>query len=381
VRGRACVAGASSPAASPAARCIVDWRRCPTEEKTQRPIVGTLLPSLSQGRGMNRAERRPSAGFHHGHHYLCVARHVEHDPIQIRTATRDPNELTWGDRLHQETVPRRALHRRSTGGCHQELETTPAFSVEQRRRRWWISTFPGVSQRCSSFRFRTRGSWSTLTTGLATEGRSTGHSHRRDSRGSVAALAPVGPDRCVTTRLVAGSVLDYASGTVDRFTGFVIMAVVFLEPWLLALCIAVGSGRQRRSHFWVRVLLAALALPALIAAFVGVARQRVLPLPDDDAGKELLTLLFVVGVIALMFVPGLLYRRSDRSPGPSESDGGGAGPGRPRPSPDGPRGGVPLPDAEQARARDRDHETPKLDDRKRRRPTHEPRRTPAATNA
>ena len=196
----------------------------------------------------------------------------------------------------------------------------------------------------------------------------------------MATPAPVGPDRRVTTRLVAGSVLNYPSSTVDRFTSFVIMTVVVLEPFLVALWIAVGSGRQRRSHFWGRALLAGLALPVLMAALVGVAHQRVLPLPDDDAGKELLTLLFFLGVIALMFVPGLLYRRSDRSPGPSESDGGGAGPGPPRPAPDGPRGGVPLPDADQARTRARDHHTPKLDDRKRRRPGHEPRRTPAATN-
>jgi hypothetical protein len=158
------------------------------------------------------------------------------------------------------------------------------------------------------------------------------------------------------------------------------MTVVFLEPFLVALWIAVGSGRQRRSHFRVRALLAALALPALMAALVGVARQRALPLPDDDTGKGLLTVLFVLGVIALMFVPGLLYRRLDPSPGPTESDGGGAGPGPPRRSPDGPRGGVPLPDADQARARVRDHHTPKLDDPKPRRPAHEPRRTPASTN-
>jgi hypothetical protein len=174
--------------------------------------------------------------------------------------------------------------------------------------------------------------------------------------------------------------LDYASGTVDRFTGFAIMALVLLEPWLVALWIAVGSGRQRRSHFWVRALLAALALPALLAALVGVARQRALPLPDAGAGKQLLTLLFCLGVIALMFVPGLLYRPADPSPGPPESEDGGDGPGPPRPSPDGPRGGVPLPDADQARARVRDHHTPKLGDRKRRRPAHEPRRTPVAPN-
>jgi hypothetical protein len=114
VRWRARVAGASSPAAAPAARGVMDWRRCPTEEKTQRPIVRALRSSLGQGRRMNRAERRTSAGFHHGHHDLRVARHVEHDPIQIRAATNDPNELTWADGLHREKVPRDAP-RRSPG--------------------------------------------------------------------------------------------------------------------------------------------------------------------------------------------------------------------------------------------------------------------------
>jgi hypothetical protein len=159
------------------------------------------------------------------------------------------------------------------------------------------------------------------------------------------------------------------SSSVDRGTSFVIMTVVVLEPFLVALWIAVGSGRQRKSHFWVRFLLALLALPALMAALFGISRLSVPSL--EAAAKQLLTLLFVLGVIALMFVPGLLYRRSGPSPGPSESDGGGGiGPGPPRPSPQGPRGDVPLPDADQARARARDHHGPKLDDRKRRRPAH-----------
>jgi hypothetical protein len=68
VRWRACVAAASFPAPAPAARCIVDWGWCPAEQQTQRPIVRALRSSRSQGRRMNRAERRPSAGFHHGHH-------------------------------------------------------------------------------------------------------------------------------------------------------------------------------------------------------------------------------------------------------------------------------------------------------------------------
>ena len=159
------------------------------------------------------------------------------------------------------------------------------------------------------------------------------------------------------------------------------MVVVLLEPFLVALWIAVGAGRRRRSHFWVRFLLACLALPALLPALVGVALLRVLPL-SDDAAKQVLTLLFFLGVIALMFLPGLLYRLSDPSPGPSESGegGGGTGPGPPRPSPEGPPGDVPLLDADQARARARDHHRPTLGDRKQRRPAHEPRRTPAATN-
>ena len=165
------------------------------------------------------------------------------------------------------------------------------------------------------------------------------------------------------------------SYTVDRFTGFVIMTTVLLEPLFVALWIAVGAGRQRRSYFWVRVLPAALALPAFL---VGVYRLPVALL--GAVGLPLLLLLFLGGVIALMFVPGMLYCRSEPSPGSSQSDGGGPGPWQPGPSPDAPPGCVPLPDADQARARARDHHTPKWDDLTRRRPTHEPRRTPAPTN-
>src|SRR6516162_6266457 len=156
------------------------------------------------------------------------------------------------------------------------------------------------------------------------------------------------------------------------------MGVVLLEPFLVALWVAVGSGRERRSHFWVRALLAVLALPALMAALDGLSRVRVPSL--EAAAEPLLSLLFFVGFVALMFVPGLLYLPSDPSSGPSDSDGGGGpGPGHPRPSPGGPGGGVPLPDADQARARVRDHDAPKLRDLKPRRPAHEPQRTPAAS--
>jgi hypothetical protein len=98
----------------------------------------------------------------------------------------------------------------------------------------------------------------------------------------------------------------------------------------------------------------------------------------DGAAKALLSSLFFVGVVALMFVPCLLYRRSDSSSDPSESDGGGGpGPSRPRSSPDPPRAGIPLPDADPACARARDHNTPRFEHPNRRRPEHEPARTPA----
>ena len=162
----------------------------------------------------------------------------------------------------------------------------------------------------------------------------------------------------------------------DRSTGFVILTVVFLEPFLVALWIAVGSGRQRRSHFWLRALLAALALPALMAALVGLTDLHVPSL--EAAAQGLLGLLFFFGVIALMFVPRLLYHTSDAPPGPSESNGGGgAGPGPPRPLPAGPRGGVPLLDADQSLTPTRGHHRPRLVERKRRRAAHDPRRTPA----
>ncbi len=184
---------------------------------------------------------------------------------------------------------------------------------------------------------------------------------------------------------MAGSPWVYLCGSVNDLSGSafylsagVITIVVFLELGLVALWIAVGSGGQRRSHFWVRVLLASLGLPLLMAVLFSVAQLNVL---SDGAAKALLSSLFFLGVVALMFVPCVLYRRSDSSPGPSESDGGGGpGPGQPRPSPDAPRGGIPLPDADPARVRTRDHTKPRVDRPNRRRREHEPARTPARTN-
>jgi hypothetical protein len=162
---------------------------------------------------------------------------------------------------------------------------------------------------------------------------------------------------------------------VDRLTGSLIIVVVFLEPGLVALWIAAGSAKQRRSHFWLRVVLASATVPAFMAGLLAIARLNLLP---DEVAKPSLSLLFFLGVMALMFVPGLLYRTPGSSPGPSEDDGGGGpGAGPPPSSPDAPRGGIPLPDADLASARTRDHAAPKFDPLTERRPAHRPVRSPA----
>lgn len=137
------------------------------------------------------------------------------------------------------------------------------------------------------------------------------------------------------------------------FVGNAAILSVFLELGFVTLWIAAGSAQQRRSHFWGRMVLASLAVPAFMAVLVEIAAQSVLP---NGAARAVLSLFLFLGVIGLMLVPGVLYHGVGSPPGPSESDGGGgSGPEAPPPAPHPPRGGIPLPDAEQARARIRDH--------------------------
>jgi hypothetical protein len=122
-------------------------------------------------------------------------------------------------------------------------------------------------------------------------------------------------------------------------------------------------------------VLATLALPLMLATVVWIGELGVLP---AVAAKTFMPLFLLLGVVGLMLVPCLLYRRALPPPGPSDSDGGGgSGPGRPPSSPDAPRGGIPLPDADPASARARDHTAPVFDRPNRRRPAHAPARKPA----
>lgn len=157
--------------------------------------------------------------------------------------------------------------------------------------------------------------------------------------------------------------------------------IVWLASFALlfgAFVVFAGSPRERKPHFWLRV--AALPLvPALIAAILhAFGDLRVLP--DGVSATLLLTLVFLT-IPGLMLVPALLYRRPGGSPDSSDEDGGGGGgPGPPRPArPPRPRGGVPLPDAEQARTRIREHGRRLTGGRRVRRPAREPVRRPVRT--
>lgn len=145
-----------------------------------------------------------------------------------------------------------------------------------------------------------------------------------------------------------------------------------------AFVVFAGSPHERKRHFWLRV--AALpCVPALIAAIL-VAVRELRMVPDSVAATLLLALVFLT-IPGLMLVPALLYRKPGQSPGASDDEGGGGPddrrppPGPPaRPTP--PRGGVPLPDAEQARMRIREHGRRVVRARRPRRTAREPDRPP-----
>jgi hypothetical protein len=81
-----------------------------------------------------------------------------------------------------------------------------------------------------------------------------------------------------------------------------------------------------------------------------------MPKGSQVGGFDLLGLVYLVVVLAVLFLP-LLLGRSSSPPGPPEpgsDDGGGGSPPRPPKIPSSPSGGIPLPDAQPARVRLRD---------------------------
>jgi hypothetical protein len=140
--------------------------------------------------------------------------------------------------------------------------------------------------------------------------------------------------------LVGGSGPSYACGMV---------LLVAVELAMVTVCVAAGLAMGRRSHFWARVLLGCLSVPALVLFVALVAPQVAVAL-----GWLILMAAFIV-------VPVLSCQSPDSLPGYSDGDdGGGSGPDRPPASPEPPDGGVPLPDADPSRTRLRDHGSPKI---------------------
>ena len=119
---------------------------------------------------------------------------------------------------------------------------------------------------------------------------------------------------------------------------------------------------------WLTRLVPVIALAGAMAAAATRHRELLQPL------------VLVAVLLAPTFLPQeVLYP----PPAPPSSDaddddgGGGRGPESPPRKPGGPSGGLPLPDADQARVRIRDHRRPSLTRTGERRPVHEPRRAPS----
>jgi hypothetical protein len=141
---------------------------------------------------------------------------------------------------------------------------------------------------------------------------------------------------------------------------------------LVGLSLAAGSAATRRPDFWRRLLIGCLVLPGVLMAVMGAAALQLL---TDGMAKVLLPFVLLIMLATLMFVPALLYERAG-PPSDGSDGGGGSGPDEPSAPPAGPRGGIPLPDAQQARLRVRDHTAPTLHGGVRRRRVSEPERTP-----
>jgi hypothetical protein len=134
---------------------------------------------------------------------------------------------------------------------------------------------------------------------------------------------------------------------------------------------------RRSMTIAVRIVIFALLLFAPLLLVLATA--AVPPgLPERVEG----TLLLVSAIwffSAILLAPAVIFRDSGSSSGSDgEGEGGGGGGPPPLPLPPAPpRGGIPLPDAEQSATRLRDHDRPARRRLARRRPAREPDRTPA----
>ena len=126
----------------------------------------------------------------------------------------------------------------------------------------------------------------------------------------------------------------------------VILLLAAAECGLVMLSVLAGFAMGRRPHFWARVSVGCVFVPAL-----GLVVALVVP--------PAVVLILIGGLIA---VPAWSCQSLDPPPGPSDEGHGRdwSGPDRPPGSPERPRGGVPLPDADPSRIRVRDHTKSKV---------------------
>jgi hypothetical protein len=124
-----------------------------------------------------------------------------------------------------------------------------------------------------------------------------------------------------------------------------------LSMMLVAAADASGQvcGKERRSHFGLRVVVSVLAAPAPLLFLTGGAALHVLP----EQTSIVAFVLIILCSPSLLLAPSVLYRTPDSAPG--DADSGGSDPGQPPPPPGRPSGDLPLPSAEPGRWRARDH--------------------------
>jgi hypothetical protein len=159
------------------------------------------------------------------------------------------------------------------------------------------------------------------------------------------------------------------SGSVACVSRVSVVSAVVVPIPVVALLYARFFDGERRSRFWLRVVIVCLAMPTALATLIAVAALT--RWPDDAApGLSALTLLLFA---ALMFVESVLFRASD-PPSAGGGDSGGDGPGDPPSAPERPSGELPLRDSDVGRWRVRDHGRPDLGDALPRRPAREPER-------
>jgi hypothetical protein len=140
------------------------------------------------------------------------------------------------------------------------------------------------------------------------------------------------------------------------------------------------SGRVRK--FAVRVLAVLLVLFGPMLAVIGLV--ALFPSTGDGIARLLGLFSGVWLMSALLLSPAILFPHHGPGDLPGPPGGGGGGgddPPEPPIEPSAPRGGLPLPDAEQSRERIRDHGRPGRRGLGERRPAREPQRLPARTPA